>query len=126
MIGAMEKTPSASCFLVTHEFKCAASRIAADATAFGLRRDHVLVEIVATFADRAGLGAGRRHPQWVEATRKMLDEIALPGGYANMMTGDDAARVAQSYGSNGPRLVDIKRRYDPDNVFNSAIPLPTG
>jgi hypothetical protein len=43
-IRAMENAVSPGCAIVTHEFKGAASRVAADATAFGLRRDHVLVE----------------------------------------------------------------------------------
>ena len=37
--------------IITHEFRGAASRVAVAATAFGLRRDHVLVEILASFTD---------------------------------------------------------------------------
>ena len=126
LIAAMKQAPSPGCAIVTHDFRGAASRVPADATAFGLRRDHVLVEIIAIFADRSNTEEALRHQQWAEATRKALDAIALPGAYANMMTGDDTERVRQSYGKNGPRLVELKRRYDPDNVFDSAIPLPVG
>jgi hypothetical protein len=52
--------------------------------------------------------------------------MALPGAYPNFLTEDDADRVAESYGRNAGRLIAAKRRYDPDNVFCSAIPLPTG
>jgi hypothetical protein len=45
-ISAMATAPSPGCMLVTHEFKGAATRIAPDATAFTLRREHVLIEIV--------------------------------------------------------------------------------
>jgi FAD/FMN-containing dehydrogenase len=31
-----------------------------------------------------------------------------------------------SYGGNADRLIKAKRHYDPDNIFNSAIPLPAG
>src|SRR4029077_4025250 len=44
-IQAMETAVSPGCAVFTHEFKGAASRVPAEATAFGLRRDHVLVEI---------------------------------------------------------------------------------
>ena len=52
--------------------------------------------------------------------------MAIPGGYPNMLAGDDADRAAKSYGRNAERLMKAKRRYDPDNVFRSAIPLPLG
>src|SRR5215831_20973797 len=52
-LEAMKRAVSPGCAMFTHEFKGAASRVPADATAFGLRRDHVLVEILATIDDRA-------------------------------------------------------------------------
>ena len=64
---------SPGCAIVTHEFRGAASRVLVEATAFGLRRDHVLVEILATFPDRSdhsrnkGIAGGRepRLPPWL-------------------------------------------------------------
>ena len=35
----------------------------------------------------------------------------------------EAERAAKSYGGNADRLIKAKRHYDPDNTFNSAIPL---
>ena len=52
--------------------------------------------------------------------------MALPGGYPNLLAGDDTDRAAKSYGRNAERLIEAKRHYDPDNVFRSAIPLPVG
>ncbi|WP_454616678.1 FAD-binding oxidoreductase [Bradyrhizobium cenepequi] len=122
-IGAMDDRVSPGCAIVTHEFRGAASRVAEAATAFGLRRDHLVVEILASFPDRSDAGDWLRHWRWVRATRERFAS-ALPGGYPNFLASDDLDRARQSYGGNAARLMQIKRRYDPDNVFSSAIPLP--
>jgi hypothetical protein len=123
-VEATETAASAQCAVFTHEFKGAASRVPAEATAFGLRRDHVVVEIFATFVDRSDKEEEQRHRQWARATRQAFAPMALPGGYPNFLVADDAERVAKSYGPNAGRLIAAKRHYDPDNIFSSAIPLP--
>jgi len=123
-IGAMAAAVSPGCAVFTHEFKGAATKVTAESTAFGLRREHVLVEILAAFADPAGEAAEERHRQWARAPRQALADKALPGGYPNLLVADDAERVANGYGPNAQRLVATKRHYDPGNVFCSAIPLP--
>jgi hypothetical protein len=96
------------------------------ATAFGLRRDHVLIEILAAWEDRADPGEAQRHRRWARATRDAFAATALPGGYPNLLGEGDRDRVTDSFGENAARLAAAKRRYDPDNVFSSAIPLPVG
>jgi FAD/FMN-containing dehydrogenase len=122
-IQAMQTAVSPGCAIITHEFRGAAARVPAEATAFGLRRDHVLVEILAQFPDRSSRLEEERHRRWTHAARQALDAMALPGGYPNFLTAGDAERAAKSYGNAG-RLIEAKRQYDPDNVFRSAIPLP--
>jgi FAD/FMN-containing dehydrogenase len=123
-IRAMASAVSPGCAIVTHEFRGAASRVPAEATAFGVRRDHLLVEILASFVDRSEPRDEHWHRQWVQATLRAFSTLALPGGYPNLLTSGDAERAAKSYGRNVDRLLKAKRRYDPDNVFCSAIPLP--
>jgi FAD/FMN-containing dehydrogenase len=123
LIEAAETSVSPGCAIFTHEFKGAGSRVPMDTTAFRLRRDHVLVEILATFANGSDGLAEQRHRQWARAARESFNATALPGGYPNLLAGDDLDRVAKSYGGNANRLVKAKRRYDPDKVFRS-IPLP--
>jgi FAD/FMN-containing dehydrogenase len=123
-IQAMEMAVSPGCAVFTHEFRGAASRVPLEATAFGLRRDHVLVEILATFADRSDELEERLHRQWVQATLRAFDPISLPGGYPNFLPPGDVDRAAKSYGPNAERLARAKQHYDPENVFCSTIPLP--
>ena len=44
--------------------------------------------------------------------------FASGGAYVNFMTEEEDSRVAAAYGSNYSRLVALKRRYDPQNVFH--------
>ena len=51
------------------------------------------------------------------------------GAYVNFLGDEDEARVQDAYpGSTWDRLVEIKRRYDPTNLFrlNQNIPPATG
>ncbi len=38
--------------------------------------------------------------------------------YTNFASADDAPRVAENYGANYERLREVKRRYDPGNLFH--------
>jgi FAD/FMN-containing dehydrogenase len=124
LIQAIAAAASPGCAIFTHEFRGAASRVPVEATAFGLRREHVLVEIITSFAHGTDKLEEQRHRQWALATRQALHATALPGGYPNILVPGDPDRVAKSYGPNAERLSKAKQRYDPTNVFCSAIPLP--
>jgi hypothetical protein len=54
-------------------------------------------------------------PPSTRAVRTSRREIETEG---------DVTRAAKSYGDNTEWLLEVKRRYDPDNIFSSAIPLP--
>ncbi|WP_309110615.1 FAD-binding oxidoreductase [Saccharothrix sp.] len=118
LVDAAERITSPYSGVFVHHFHGAASRVNPTATAFGLRRDHNLVEIVGTWD--AGLD-GRRHREWVERLSRDLEPHALPGGYPNLLAPEETERVRRAYGPNASRLYALKRRYDPDHVF-SAVP----
>jgi hypothetical protein len=122
----MERAVSPGCAIFTHDFKGAASRVPAKETAFGLRSDHILVDILATFQDQPDTDEEWRHQQWARAALQAFNAMALPGGYPNLLSGNDPDRAAKSYGPNAERLIKAKRHYDPDTIFRSAIPLPVG
>jgi berberine-like enzyme len=125
-IQAIGDAAGPGCAIFTHEFRGAASRIPEAATAFGLRRDHVLIELLAAFPDRSISHEEARYRQWAKAAREIFDAKAMPGGYPQFLAPGDWNRAAQSYGGNARRLLTAKRHYDPDNIFRSGIPLPAG
>jgi len=122
IIAAMARRVSPQCSVFWHHFHGAATRISPDGTAFGLRREHFMVEIVASWKPNGDDGAA--HRRWAYDLWRNLAPFALPGGYANLLGPDDRDQAEAAYGGNAARLLDLKRRFDPDGVFASAVPLP--
>jgi FAD/FMN-containing dehydrogenase len=122
IVGAVARRTSPHAMVNWHHFHGAATRIPAEAIAFGLRQEHFMVEIVASWEPDGSNGAA--HRQWAQELWEGLAPFALPGGYANLLAPDDREQAAAAYGDNAARLRGLKRRFDPDRVFASAIPLP--
>ncbi|MGO4836846.1 BBE domain-containing protein, partial [Rhizobiaceae sp. 2RAB30] len=60
--------------------------------------------------DRAGIG-------WARALFEAARPYSAGTAYVNFMPEDDLDRVEMAYGGNYQRLVEIKRKYDPSNLF---------
>ena len=105
--------------IAVHHFHGAAARIPASDTAFALRRDHLLVEIVAAW-EPAPDADPAAHRAWAASLCGQLAPSSLPGGYPNLLGPAEPDRILLAYGPNAPRLRDLKRRYDPGGVFSTA------
>jgi FAD/FMN-containing dehydrogenase len=98
----------------------AMARVPADATAFAHRDSRIMVNLAAFYegpADREVRQA------WVDdfADALLQDDT---GVYVNFLT-DEGERVRQAYpGPTWDRLVEVKRRYDPDNLFHRNQNIP--
>ena len=93
----------------------AVHRVPSDATAFG-HRD-------ATFA--TVIGGMNPDPSkqdevvsWVKNYHEALVPHSGEGAYVNFTDGDDQGRAKANYGANYERLAQIKKKYDPDNLFH--------
>ncbi|MFE0420022.1 FAD-binding oxidoreductase [Streptomyces tendae] len=104
-----------------HSLHGAATRVPVADTAFGNRDPHLMIEIIALW-DPSDTRAAE-HRSWADKLTGALGSDALPGGYPNLLGRDETAQIAHAYGPNAARLLEVKRRFDPDNVFQ-AIPLP--
>jgi hypothetical protein len=52
---------------------------------------------------------------------------ATGGVYVNLLGPDEQDRIRAAYGTNYDRLVDLKRRWDPENLFGSTYNIdPAG
>jgi FAD/FMN-containing dehydrogenase len=112
-------SPLSGVFL--HHFHGAAARVPVTDTAFALRRDHLMVEIIGTWRSDED---GARHRRWADDLAAALAPHALPGGYANLLDAGECGRALLGYGRNAARLLATKRRYDPDHVFSAVPTLP--
>jgi FAD/FMN-containing dehydrogenase len=121
-VAAAEVTSPYSA-LVVNRFHGAAARVDPGATAFAHRAPHQVIEVIAAWPPG---DAPDRHRAWAESVVQRLDPVARPGGYPNLLGPGDDERARDSYGDNLGRLLAAKRRYDPDNVFASAIPALAG
>ncbi len=123
LIEAAIARPSPGSLLALHHFHGAAARIAPDATAFALRREHLLAEVIAAWTPGE---AAAPQLTWVEQATAALAPGALPGGYPNILGPGDTDRTRLAYAGNLDRLLAAKRRYDPDGLFSAVGALTPG
>ncbi|MFJ4789526.1 FAD-binding oxidoreductase [Streptomyces sp. NPDC088794] len=124
LIDAAARITSPYSGIFVHQFHGAASKVPVADTAFALRRDHLLVEVAATWepSDRPG-ETGEKHRAWARELEQQLDPYALPGGYPNLLGPHEHRRTLDGFGPHVGRLLDIKERYDPDHVFSAVAAL---
>jgi hypothetical protein len=120
LVESAQRFSSPFSALAIHHFHGAASRVSASETAFAPRQDHLMVEIVAGWEPQSP-EEDQKHMQWAQASSDALAPYALKGGYINLLDEGEQERVLLTFGPNYVRLLDLKRTYDPDDVFHSTI-----
>ena len=106
--------PNVSSVMHLYPIDGACHRVAPDATAFGHRDANFSMVIIAASPDPANDEANIK---WVRDYSDAMAPHSEAGGYINFMDDDDQDRARANYGGNYERLVDVKRTYDPDNLF---------
>jgi FAD/FMN-containing dehydrogenase len=93
----------------------AASRVAANATAFPHRTPHYHLFIISQWEDPA---ESDKHIGWTRTFWEATRRFAGIGVYVNELDQDDGEdRYRAAYGVNYERLVALKNTYDPTNFF---------
>lgn len=109
------KLPAMQSTMHLYPINGAVHRVDADETAFGHREANFATVIAGMWPDAAD---DERGIAWVRDYADALAPHSEEGGYVNFMAGDDQGRVRANYGANYDRLVEVKRRYDPGNLFH--------
>ncbi|SEB19222.1 FAD-binding oxidoreductase [Pedobacter hartonius] len=97
------------------------TRVPLAETAFGIRDVHYTL-LIATEWEPEDTGTSHIHKEWADDYFELTAPYSLPGGYPNVLGSENTNQISQAYGSNLQRLQLVKKKFDPDHVFNS-IPL---
>jgi FAD/FMN-containing dehydrogenase len=97
-----------------NHFGGAMSRIADDATPFPHRKALFAFSPDALWNKPEEAAAS---VQWAKDYWQALRAYSPRGAYVNFMENEGEDRVRESYRGNYDRLVQVKRRYDPTNLF---------
>ena len=114
MVDAVQRCPSPMSGLSIMPYLGAVTRVAPAATAFPHRAPGYSLLIVSQWQDPARTEA---NIGWATETFEALRPYMSGRRYVNNLSADDGRMVRDIWGTNYQRLVQIKRRYDPDNIF---------
>ena len=100
--------------ILLYQVHGAASRVPAEATAFGLRDALWNLDVIGQWVDSGGT---RQHIRWVRECWAALEPHSTGGVYVNHLGADEPERVRAAYGKNYARLVEVKQQYDPSEFL---------
>jgi FAD/FMN-containing dehydrogenase len=109
------KVPAMTSTMHIYPINGAVHRVASDETAFAYRDANFATVIAGMWPDPAHNTANIK---WVRDYYDATAPHSEAGGYINFMAGDDQGRIEANYKGNYRRLVNVKKKFDPDNLFH--------
>jgi len=92
----------------------AATRVGPEETAFGLREDQWDYDIISQWTDPAESDGQIR---WTRDFWNAVEPFASGSVYVNHLDAEEGDRIQSAYGDNYDRLLALKNKYDPTNLF---------
>ena len=114
LVGYAGNLPSGASEIFIAQVGGATARVPAEATAYVGRNAAFVLNVHTRWEDAAD---DERCIAWAREFFDATKSAAVEGAYINFMTAEESDRVAAAYGGNHARLVAIKDRYDPANMF---------
>ena len=108
--------PSPQCEIFFGAIGGATTRPASDAAAYAHRDARFVMNVHGRWDDPAD---DARCTGWARDFFKASAPFASGGVYVNFLTDDEGDRVKSAYGTNYARLAQVKRQYDPANLFST-------
>ena len=124
LLNRLQTMPSSFSGIGLQHMGGAAARIPPAATAFAHRAEQYDMLILSQWADPA---ESEWNITWTRETFAAMEPHLADAVYVNNLGEEGQARVQAAYGANYERLAEVKRRYDPDNLFRlnqNVVPAP--
>ncbi len=115
IVAHFDAVPSPMTAILLEHFHGAVTRIAPSATAIPHRDEGWNLLLPSEWLDPADTAA---NIAWTKDTFAAASEHFATGRWLNYLGDDQDGAIRAAYGPNYESLVDVKRRYDPDNVFH--------
>jgi FAD/FMN-containing dehydrogenase len=104
-------SPRTICILEHYHGK--ATRMPPDASALALREHPFNLVLLSMWEG----GDPEPHVPWTRQFWNAMQPYSAGSVYVNALAADDGSRTPEAYGANYARLVEIKGKYDPTNLF---------
>jgi len=108
------KVPELTSTMHLYPINGACHRVDSGSTAFAYRDATFATVIAGMWPDAE---KDEENTAWVKGYYDATAPHSEEGGYINFMADDDQTRIRANYRGNYDRLAEIKRRYDPANLF---------
>jgi FAD/FMN-containing dehydrogenase len=108
------KLPSPQCEIFIGTIGGQTARVAPDATAYASRDANYVMNVHGRWESAA---EDERGIAWARDFFARSQPFASGGAYTNFLTQDETDRVAFAYGAAYKRLRELKKKYDPGNLF---------
>jgi FAD/FMN-containing dehydrogenase len=115
LLQSIQNLPSPQCEIFFGQIGGQTQRVPVNATAYSSRDTQYAMNVHGRWEDPAD---DDRCISWARAFFDASAPFSLGSVYVNFMTQEEAGRVADAYGPNYERLVAVKSRYDPHNLFS--------
>jgi hypothetical protein len=122
LIDGFEPSPDRDTTVFFQHSGGAIGRVPVEATAFSHRKSQANMFAVVTWP----LGEDRTpHVDYIRQYWKDV-EAATDGYYTNEVADEPQAQVNKNYQGNFPRLLEVKKKYDPENLFRLNANIAPG
>ncbi|HKI89590.1 MAG TPA: BBE domain-containing protein, partial [Draconibacterium sp.] len=116
MIGYANKLPTQQCEIFIGHIGGVVNSVDSEATAWYHRNVKYVMNVHCRWENPSD---DKRCIEWGREFFEVSKPFASAGAYVNFLTEEEKDRIKSAYGKNYDRLLEIKRKYDPENMFHN-------